>query len=192
VESVTVDSVLQTPPVKTYIFSNVLAGHTIAATFAIPAATQAIVTLLAALQAGMTTGHSEVEDFYVLSWYLGDPLALAQILTPAAAIIPTQPSSVDAEFVGEDTIIETYAIRFYQPSYRTATDLAEVAAGVTRLLAMREKARILLRTDPTFGSQFVCTKLNINPALPVAGDGNAYRISELNLEVTRRSIWGTS
>lgn len=191
VASVTVDGVLVTPPVNTYTFTAVIAPHTIAVTFAIPAATQAIVTILTLLQAGMTTGHSEVEDFYTMSWYIGDPLGLAQILTPAAAIIPTQPHSIVAQYEGEDTITETYSIRFYQPAYRTSVDSAEIAGGVIRLIAMREKARSILRTDPTFGSQFVTSKISVNPTIPVAGDGNAFRISEINLEIKRRALWGS-
>ena len=56
---------------------------------------------------------------------------------------------------------------------------------------MFERAESLLRTDPTFGSTFVNTKItNINPLLPGVADANVFRIAEITLETTSRAVWG--
>lgn len=154
--------------------------------------TKATINLLVlTLMAGMQTGYTENDDFYVKTFYIGDPLGLYQIMAPAAAIIPAEPKSRISQYIGEDTITETYVVRFYQPAYRTADDEAETSAGLTRLMAMLDKAEALLRADPTFGSQFVNSEIrNVIPSVPTAGDGNAYRIAGLSIEIKRRALWG--
>ena len=148
-------------------------------------------SLLALLKAGMTTGHTEADDYYVISWYLGDPIGLYQIQAPAAAIIPQTPTSRVSAYVGSDTVTETFIIRFYQPAYRTSTDEAEVAAGFTRLLAMREKASALLRADPTFDSQCSYSEITaVNPSVYSAGDNNAFRVTDMTFQVKRTALWG--
>ena len=150
-------------------------------------------TIIALLKSGMTTGHSVSDDYYVKVWYTGDPLAApnTQLTSPSAAVIPSIPNPRDAQYVGEDNITETILIRFYQSANRKAGEAAEVAAGMTRLIAMFERAESLLRTDPTFGSTFVNTKItNINPLLPGVADANVFRIAEITLETTSRAVWG--
>lgn len=148
-------------------------------------------TILAILQAGMTAGHSDADDFYVKVWYINDPLALPSIETPAGAVIASTPSPREDVFVGEDTVTETLKIRFYQPAQRKSNEAAEIAAGLTRLIAMFEKAEVLLRTDPTFGSTFVASKItNIDPLIAGVAEANAYRVCEITFECKSRALWG--
>lgn len=133
-----------------------------------------------------------VYDYFVRTFYSGDPLALPSIETPACAVIPSQPSPREAVFVGMDTVTETFKIRFYQPATRKVAEAVEVAAGMTRLIAMFEKASLVLRTDPTFGSVFVSSKIiNIEPLLSGVADANAYRACEITFQVTNRALWGS-
>ena len=134
---------------------------------------------------GVTTDSS------VKTWYTGDPLAMPSIEVPAGAVLAGRPNPRKSIFVGEDTVTETIFVRFYQPAYRKATEVAEVAAGMTRLIAMVERAEVLLRTDPTFGSVFVNSEIvDIDPLMSGVPDSNAYRIAQITLEVTSRAMWG--
>ena len=82
-------------------------------------------------------------------------------------------------------------IRFYQPAVRKVAEASEVAAGMTRLIAMFEKASVILRTDPTFGSTFVSSKItNIEPLISGVADANAYRACEITFTVISRALWG--
>jgi hypothetical protein len=131
-------------------------------------------------------------DYSVKTWYTGDPLQMPSFETPAGAVIPGRPSSRGAVFVGEDTIIETILIRFYQLAFRKAGEAAEIALGYTRLMAMVEQAEILLRTDPTFTATFVNSRItNIDPQLPGISGGDVYRVAEITLETISRKMWGS-
>lgn len=62
---------------------------------------------------------------------------------------------------------------------------------MTRLIAMFERAESLLRTDPTFGSTFVASRItNINPLLPGVMEANVFRAAEITLETKSRALWG--
>jgi len=145
-----------------------------------------------ALTAGMTAGHSVSDDFYVKTWYTGDPHALPNIETPAGAVIPSTPSSRDwVGYQGLDDIKETIKIRFYQPAYRKAMEAAEITAGMTRLVSMCDQAEIILRTDPTFAAVLVYSRIiNIDYELSGIAEANVYRIAEMIIEVQRQAIWG--
>ena len=148
-------------------------------------------TIIATLKAGMTTNLSE--NYYVKTWYTGDPLALSSLEAPAGAVFPTPsgPTSRLTEFVGEDTVTESISIRFYQPAARNSTESPEVAAGITKLIAMVEKAEVLLRADPTFESTFVNSEIiNILPLLPGVADANIYRVAEITFQTKSRALWG--
>ena len=130
-------------------------------------------------------------DYFVKTWYTNDPLVLPSIETPAGSVIASHPSPRTDVFVGEDTVTETLTIRFYQQALRKSTEKTEIAAGMTRLIAMFEEAELILRTDPTFGSIFVTSRItNIDPLLPGVGDSNVYRICEITLETLSRKLWG--
>jgi hypothetical protein len=149
-------------------------------------------TVLTLLKSEMTTGHTVADDFYVKTWYTNDPLTMPSIEAPAGAVIASRPSPRTDVFVGEDTITETLRIRFYQPALRKSSEAAEVASGMTRLIAMFEKAEVLLRTDPTFGSTFVSSKIvDIEPLMVGVPDSNAYRIAEITFETLSRALWGS-
>jgi hypothetical protein len=148
-------------------------------------------TVLAALQAGMNAGFSVSDDFYVKTFYTNDPLAMPHIEVPACSVIASQPSPRTDVFVGEDNVTETLQIRFYQSAVRKAGEPPEVAAGMTRLIAMFEKAETILRTDPTFGSTFVYSKItNVDPLVSGVFEANAYRICEITFETSSRKLWG--
>jgi len=152
-----------------------------------------ITTIINTLKAGMTTGHTTTDDYFVKTWYTGDPLALPSMECPAGAVFakPGGPTSRNDVFVGEDTLIETVSIRFYQEAVRKSGEASEVAAGMTRLISMFETASKLLRTDPTFGSTFVTSKIsNIDPQLPGVAGSNVYRVCEITFSVTSRVLWG--
>ena len=144
------------------------------------------------IRSTLEDGMSDSEqDYYVKTWYTGDPIGLPSFNTPGCSITPAQPSPVEPTFVGEDTDTETFIIRFYQTATRAVLENAETAAGVTKLIAMCDKAKSLLRTDPTFGCNFVSSNIrNINPMLPSVGENNAFRIAEITFEVKIRRMWG--
>ena len=130
-------------------------------------------------------------DYFVKTFYTNDPLAMPSIECPACSIIASQPSPRTDVFVGEDSVTETLHIRFYQPATRKSAEASEVAAGMTRLIAMFEEASLLLRTDPTFGSTFVYSKIiNIDPLISGVPEANAYRVSEITFETLSRKLWG--
>ena len=150
-----------------------------------------IQTIITKLTAGLTTGHSESDDYYVKTYYTGDPLAMNSFETPSCAVIPGRPSSRKSEFVGEDTVQETIFIRFYQMAMRKGGEVAETSAAYSRLNAMHEKAQAIVRTDPTFGSTFVNSEIiSVDPLLHGIPDSNVYRIAEIQIEITRRALWG--
>jgi hypothetical protein len=152
---------------------------------------ETIDTILSMLRTGMTDSSNDSDDFWVKTWYTYDPLAVPGMEVPAGAVIPAQPSEREIIFPGEDTVRETVYIRFYQPALRKQGEAAETAAGMTRLIAMFEQAELLLRTDPTFGSQFVSSRIvNIEPKLPGVADADAYRIAQTTFQITRRAMWG--
>ena len=148
--------------------------------------------IIATLRLGMTTGYQDSDDFYVKTWYTGDPLALPALESPAGAVIPKPPTSRLIEFVGLDTITETFAIRLYQLAVRKVTEDPETASGVTRLISMLEKAQLLLRVDPTFSSSFVMTEIrSVDPMLGGVPGADIYRMGEIMFEVKRRALWGS-
>jgi len=148
-------------------------------------------TVLQMLANGMTNGHSEADDFFVRTWYTNDPLGLPSMEVPAGSVIASSPSPRDDVFVGEDSITETLHIRFYQPALRKSAEPAEIAAGMTRIISMIEKASVILRTDPTFGSTFVYSKIiNIEPLISGVSEANAYRVCEITFETLSRRLWG--
>lgn len=150
-----------------------------------------ISVIIACLPAGMTTGFSDTDNFYVKTWYTGDPLAMPSFETPSGAVIRGRPQSRLTEFVGEDTVTDNLFIRFYQPAVRKNGEPAELAAGYTRLTAMYEIAVKLLRVDPTFNSTIVNSEItNIDPLLPGVPEANAYRVAEITMKITRRALWG--
>ena len=139
----------------------------------------------------ITLSDPNTTDYFVKTWYTNDPLAMPSIETPSGSVIASQPSPRTDVFVGEDTVKETLQIRFYQPAIRKISEAAEIAAGMTRLIAMFERAEIILRTDPTFGSTFVYSKIiNIDPLVYGVPEANAYRICEITFETTSRALWG--
>ncbi len=153
--------------------------------------TDTISTVIAMLKVGMTTGKSEDDEYFVKTWYTGDPLSLPMIEVPAAAVLPTMPISRTFVFVGEDTAKETIYIRFYQSAARRQSEAPEISAAYTKLSAMFTTAQVLLRTDPTFSSTFVYSEIkDVNPLLVGIAGGNAYRIAEIEFEITRRILWG--
>jgi hypothetical protein len=137
------------------------------------------------------TLKSAPDDFWVKTWYTGDPLQMPSFETPSGAVIPLQPISRDDVFVGEDTVKETIAIRFYQPAVRVAGEAGETAPAYTRLTSMFQQAEVLLRADPTFASAFVNSRIvNIDPQMPGIAGGNVYRIAEIVMETISRRAWG--
>ena len=138
----------------------------------------------------ITLTDPNTTDYFVKTWYTNDPLGMPSIETPAGAVIASQPSSRDTEFVGEDTVNETLKIRFYQLAARKQSEASEVAAGMTKLIAMFDMASLLLRIDPTFNSLFVKSKIvNIDPLMAGVPEANAYRICEITFDVTSRLLW---
>jgi hypothetical protein len=130
-------------------------------------------------------------DYFVKTWYTNDPLAQASMDTPSGAVIASLPSSRSDVFVGEDSVFETLKIRFYQVAARKSSEAAEVAAGMTRLIAMFEEASLLLRTDPTFGSTFVYSKItSIEPLVMGVSEANSVRVCEITFETLSRKLWG--
>ena len=191
ISSIKIDNVGLTPLVSSYTFTGVVAPHAIEATFAKTVSISTIGLLLTALQAGMTTGLNDVTDYYVKTWFTGDPINMNMESLPAGAVIPMRPKSRVSQYVGEDTITEVYSIKFYQPAYRKQGDPSEVSAGTTRLMAMLDTASAILRADPTFGSTIVNSELrSIDPFIPTAGEANAFRIAEIQIEMKRRALWG--
>jgi len=150
-------------------------------------------TALAALVTIIKEGMADFnQPYYVKSCYTGDPLQMPSFNTPSAAVIPMQPSPVETVFVGEDNDTETFAIRFYQPATRGAGEAAEVAAGMTKLMAMCDRVKTLLRADPTFGGTYVSSAIkSINPMLPSVGENNVYRTAEIIFEMKARRLWGS-
>ena len=145
----------------------------------------------AATGAPITFTDPNATDYFVKTFYTNDPLAVGSIEVPACSVIASQPSPRSDVFVGEDSVFETLQIRFYQSAARKSNEATEVAAGMTRLIAMFERAEIILRTDPTFGSTFVYSKIiNINPLISGVPEANAYRVCEMTFETLRRALWG--
>lgn len=148
-------------------------------------------TIIDTLKAGMTTGHDDNDDFWVKQWYTHDPLGVPAMESPAGAVFSASPSDRNAVFVGLDSIHDVLYIKFYQPAVRKQGEDAETASGMTRLVAMTDQAQVLLRTDPTFGSTFVSSKItNVETPLPGISDANVYRIGQITLQITRRAMWG--
>lgn len=148
------------------------------------------ITTSAATGTITVTTHT-VDDYYVKTWYTGDPLALPSMETPAGAVVPKQPGSRTPEFVGEDTVTDQILIRFYQSAMKGASESPETAAGLSSLIAMVDRAGVLLRTDPTFGSSFVNSDITgIDPMVPGVAGANVYRIAEITLTVKTRRLWG--
>lgn len=158
----------------------------------------AVITLVTAtLKAGMTTGKTASDLYYVKTWYSSDPLTVPAPELPAAAVIPDDQPLQDT-FVGQDTVISHLRLRFYQPAWRTwnggtpnTQEAPENAAGMTRLVAMMEQARLLLRTDPTFASQFVYSKIIGAPYYrPGVLGANNSRMGEITFQAWNRALWG--
>jgi len=153
--------------------------------------TDTIDVLKTAITAGMTTGNSDSDDFYVKSIYTGDPLALPSIECPACSVTAVPPISRLSQYVGEDTVTETFSVRFYQLAVRKNYEDAEIASAFTRLRAMIKQAELVFRTDPTFGGSYVASEIkSVNPQLPGQAGGDAYRVAEILLEVKSRALWG--
>ena len=145
--------------------------------------------VLATLKDGMA---DQSAPYYVKSWFTHDPLAVPQVEGPSASVYNTSPTTRASVFVGEDTIKETVAVRFYQPALRMKGEPADVAAGMTRLIAQLEQAQKLLRADPTFGSQFVMSEIrSVESRLPAGTESNAYKQGELQMDVILRKLWGS-
>lgn len=147
--------------------------------------------IITTLEAGMTTGHTDSDDYYVKTWYMSDPIAMPDMETPAGMCKIDEPTSYESVFVGMDAPTETYVIQFYAKAARKAGENAEHAPGMTRLIAMCEKVKQLLRADPTFGSQFVTSKITgVKCPLPGVPESDIYRIGQIRFEVKRRELWG--
>ena len=147
-------------------------------------------TIINTLRAGMSTGHTETDDYFVREWFTGDPLIMQSFAPPACAVIPQLPGANESEFVGVDNVTETFSVQFFQLARRKDGEEAETAAGLTRLIAMMEKARQLLRADPTFGAIFVMSAMtNIDPMMSLA-PGGVYRVAKFTLTMKRPVLWG--
>jgi len=146
--------------------------------------------VIATLQAGMTDGYTEDDQFFVKTWYTADPLAFQSTALPAGAVLAMTPASRSTVFVGMDTLKDTIAVRLFQGRTRAEADPTEVAAGITRLWGMVERAEVLLRTDPTFGAQFVSSEImSVNPLMPAVNA--AVSAAEITLEIRTRALWGS-
>jgi hypothetical protein len=179
------------PYTNSYTFPMVMGPSSIAVSFTQPGLIGTILAVLAALVAGMTTGQYETSDYYVAKWYTQEPQAVANTFGPVGAVLAGKPRRRHTVFVGQDTKTETIIIRLYQPATRKAEEAAEVAPGMTRLMAMVDKAEILLRTDPTFGCLFVGSEItDVDPLLPGVADANVYRVAQITMTITRRALWG--
>jgi hypothetical protein len=143
----------------------------------------------ATLEAGM---NDPSQPYYVKTWFIHDPLAVPQVDGPSAVIYIVQPNSRLSVFVGEDTVSETAAIRFYQPATRMYGESAETAPGLSRLTAQLEQAQVLLRADPTFGSEFVMTEIkSVDSHIVTGSETNPYRVGEIIFDVKLRKLWGS-
>lgn len=148
-----------------------------------------ISTLMTTFIAGMTTGHSS-DDYYVKEWYTDDPLQLANPALPAAALLSTS-EGAKGQYVGEDTVIEVVTLRLLQAAVRALGESTAKAAGMTKLRAMVDRARLVTRTDPTFGVAFInCEFGNANFNVPQAPDANVMRVADVPLTVYYRKLWG--
>ena len=102
-----------------------------------------------ALEAGMTTGVAPTESYYVKTWYESDPLEFPYQALPAAVVRPGDAHRVD-QYVQEDTEVDPVVIHFYTTPISRASQ-AQVATAAQ--VAMVDRATVLLRRDPTFGSR---------------------------------------
>jgi hypothetical protein len=85
---------------------------------------------------------------------------------------------------------ETFHIRFYQTGARGTTDAAETAPGIMALMAQCDEAKLLLRADPTFQSQFVYSSIkDIDLDVNITGESNAFRQAEIIFETQTWRNW---
>lgn len=130
----------------------------------------------------------DAADYYVKSWFTGEPGAIPTNSVPACAIIPVEPYGVVATFVGEDTESVPLKLRLYHLAARDGED-PETAPATLKIAAQFDKIRALLRADPTLGGYFVSVDIRGTPLLQSMNE-LAFRTGELIIEVKQRVLWG--
>ncbi len=145
----------------------------------------AIPIIITSLTAGMTTGKTTANDYFVKTWYTGEPLDIPSLQLPAGAVYPVQ-QQAGTQYAGEDTITLQLRIKFYQLAARKAADAQETAQSITRLMAMVDQMHITLRTDPTFTAQFIMSGLSTDYQL----GGEIYRYANTLMTLKSRALWG--
>ena len=143
------------------------------------------------LEAGMTTDKSpDIHEYYVKTWFMGEPNPIPATSLPAGTISSTTPETRETVFPGMDTVTETITIRLYSHSARKAEEELITALGYTKINAMVDRALELLRTDPVFGCRVVTSRIiSVNRQYPASPDA-LFRVGEIILQVQRRVLWG--
>ena len=141
------------------------------------------------LEAGMTTNKSiDHHDYYVKTWFVGDPTPINDTNLPAGVVDGVQPEIRETVFVGQDTATETVSIKFFTKRDRRAEEEINIAPGHTRLDAMVDRALQLLRTDPVFGCKVVTSTIEVNRN--AGAPGTSFRVAEITARLQRRVLWG--
>ena len=153
------------------------------------------------LEAGMTTGVAETEDYYIKDWYINDPLIMDVRDFPFALIKPDDTSRADL-YIQEDAAVDDYVIHFFPtPIARVPRDVRGQIEPSKQMEEMIDRAIELLREDPTLGH----TRNNVND--PIArrlydvqivgssykqpgfvGEG-VFHSAELRIQAKRRAPW---
>ena len=101
------------------------------------------------LEAGMTTGVDDDEDYYVKTWHTGSQMKWRPKDLPLALVKPDTDHQVD-QYVQEDTEVDNLVVYFFPIAIRRATD-SGVDDANDKTVAMVDRAKRLLRQDPTLG-----------------------------------------
>lgn len=129
------------------------------------------------LEAGMTAGVSEHEDYYVKTWRGGSQVRPVSGDFPMAVLMPVG-SQIRPFAVGEDVEEIELQIFFYSQG-------GNMYSENSKALAMVEKSGKLLREDPTLGQEDIDTKVEIRFPVKTSfdGTGNSLSIGEIRCRV---------
>lgn len=141
------------------------------------------------LEAGMTTGVGDSEDYYVKTWHIGSQMKWRPKDMPLALIKPEEEHRVD-QYVQEDTEVDTVVVSFFPIAIRRATDDAVYDAN-DKTVAMVDRATMILRRDPTLGHEIydgqIVSSLFRQPGY--IDQGATIHTAELRFQAKRRSPW---